>query len=565
MPEPQSPKNEVPIRSYPTPNWGEAPVDGISVIDEFLKDYVEPNKPGYVPRKIGSTHPDTVNFPNHRLLREENIREGLNVRYWCNGYRNEDQYNYDINFSGEENSHPIFTRRYLVRRDQYSPQTKEQRFTGIYLITVTDGGSGYDPDIPPTVTISGGGGAGATAQAVVSSAGEVVWVFLTNEGSGYTTQPTVSFGSGTATATAKLQLDTGVVYQINVTDGDSGYVTAPTVTLTGGGGSGATAVAQLDGDAVGAILVTAYGSGYTGAPTVQFSSGSATATALIETATCRLVKEDVQQLGDDDPRRSLYVMVIRTWETFPGPYLIEHRYEKYLNWYVTTRKRMVLGSQVPPDMNYVTRNPGEIIEYSPLSKHRAIQAISQINTGIAWENGGQDVEYTGTANYSFPDEVQEAPIIDVYGATDGSRVDIAFGWRLRVIHGYSGPCSARFVRRYTFDPEDAAFQAALPTITYIKPEAWVLNDGFQYEGGNLIAQATQFNVPATLHPELEVDVESHAAFIVDLDGPVGTMPATIPTTIAAGEEICVSIKPTNYDFGLFVYDIVYVTNPTPPA
>ena len=570
MPEKTSPKNKVPIKDYPTPNWGDAPVDGVSVVDEYLREYVECNAPGYVPAPIGSSHPNTRDFPNHRLLKEESVSDGINLRHYCNAYRNVDQYNYDIAYSSEENSHPIFSRRYLEFRNTYESLIKETKFTGVYLIEVTGQGSGYNPQVPPTVTMVGGGGAGATALAVVGSGGTVDYVYLTNEGSGYTSVPIVTFSSGAATATARLQLDTGVVYSITVTAGGAGYVSAPTITFAGGGGTGAQAVSQISGGSVVAILVTHYGSGYTSAPTVVFSSGVAAATANIETATCRLIKEDAQNLPEDDPRHSLFLLVTRVYETFPGPYLIEHRYEKYLNVFVTTIKRTVLASTVPPDMTYVTRTPGQIVEYHPFSKHQALQSISYINPNIAFENGGADVTYQGTVPYNFPNEIHDNPVIDVYEAhstssSGGTTLDIAFGWRLNVLEGYSGPCEATFTTRYTFDPQNAAFLAALPAITYIKPEAAVINNGFTYAGANLIAQATQFNIPSTLHPELTIDVDTHGSTIVtNLDGPVSIIPATVPTGLPAGTLIYVSIKPTFYDFGLWVYSIISVVVPTPP-
>jgi uncharacterized repeat protein (TIGR01451 family) len=73
--------------------------------------------------------------------------------------------------------------------------------TGIEL---TAGGTGYTST--PTVTISGGGGTGATAKAVVSG-GVVQQIVITNRGYNYTSIPTVSItgGSGSgATATASI-------------------------------------------------------------------------------------------------------------------------------------------------------------------------------------------------------------------------------------------------------------------------------------------------------------------------------------------------------------------------
>ena len=59
-------------------------------------------------------------------------------------------------------------------------------------ITITDSGLHYNSAISPTVTISGGGGNGATATASVSSTGLVTGILITNPGTGYTSAPTVT-------------------------------------------------------------------------------------------------------------------------------------------------------------------------------------------------------------------------------------------------------------------------------------------------------------------------------------------------------------------------------------
>lgn len=75
---------------------------------------------------------------------------------------------------------------------------------GVTAITIGAGGTGYTS--APTVTLSGGGGTGAKAEATVSG-GVVTKITVTNPGSGYTTAPTVALagGGGTgATATASV-------------------------------------------------------------------------------------------------------------------------------------------------------------------------------------------------------------------------------------------------------------------------------------------------------------------------------------------------------------------------
>lgn len=72
----------------------------------------------------------------------------------------------------------------------------------VRFIQITNGGSGYNPASPPTVSFSGGGGSGAAGTALVTNSGVVIGVQITNNGSGYTSAPTVAFSSGAATATA---------------------------------------------------------------------------------------------------------------------------------------------------------------------------------------------------------------------------------------------------------------------------------------------------------------------------------------------------------------------------
>jgi len=68
-------------------------------------------------------------------------------------------------------------------------------------ITVYKNGSGYTT--APTVTISGGGGNGATATASLVS-DRVVNITITNPGSGYTSTPTVTIGASPEEATGKV-------------------------------------------------------------------------------------------------------------------------------------------------------------------------------------------------------------------------------------------------------------------------------------------------------------------------------------------------------------------------
>jgi hypothetical protein len=183
--------------------------------------------------------------------------------------------------------------------------------------TITPGTKTFS--VAPTVTISGGGGTGAAATALMTS-GLVTGIQITNNGTGYTTAPTLTFSGGTqlvagtaptadgnannfcvtsiavtargsgyttppvvnvappasgtpATATAVLGGLTSASFTI--TPGTRTYSVAPTVTISGGGGTGATATAVLSGSGlVTGIQMTSNGTGYTTAPTLTFSGGT---------------------------------------------------------------------------------------------------------------------------------------------------------------------------------------------------------------------------------------------------------------------------------------------------
>ena len=87
-------------------------------------------------------------------------------------------------------------------------------------ITVTDGGSGYDPLNPPTVTIgappSTENSIQATAGAVTIVGGVITAIAVGNPGRGYTSAPSITIGgSGGATATAAIQ-ESSVEFAVSV-------------------------------------------------------------------------------------------------------------------------------------------------------------------------------------------------------------------------------------------------------------------------------------------------------------------------------------------------------------
>lgn len=83
-------------------------------------------------------------------------------------------------------------------------------------ITLYDNGSKYTS--APTVTISGGGGTGATATTTINSIGQVSGITITASGSGYTSDPTITIQSSPNEATAKVVRYDGTNNELEVTD-----------------------------------------------------------------------------------------------------------------------------------------------------------------------------------------------------------------------------------------------------------------------------------------------------------------------------------------------------------
>jgi len=65
----------------------------------------------------------------------------------------------------------------------------------IGIVTITGGGSGYTTATAPAVTFTGSSTVSAAATVVVSAAGTISHIYITNAGLGYTEPPTITFGA----------------------------------------------------------------------------------------------------------------------------------------------------------------------------------------------------------------------------------------------------------------------------------------------------------------------------------------------------------------------------------
>jgi len=184
--------------------------------------------------------------------------------------------------------------------------TKSGTISSVHL---SNPGCGYT--VKPLITISGGNGKGATAEAVgIALTGGIKPITVTDGGSGYVTPPTVGISTPVhvgAAATATIDIPVSVGAGASVIDttisvgiatylfpgGTTGgvfYKTAPTVTFSAptGSGNNATATATIQdiaisGGRVDSLSISSEGRFYSSAPTVTITHpGTSAAEATVD-------------------------------------------------------------------------------------------------------------------------------------------------------------------------------------------------------------------------------------------------------------------------------------------
>lgn len=140
-------------------------------------------------------------------------------------------------------------------------------------LAILDPGFGLLTD--PVLTVTGGGGTGASFTAALQRSVKVINV--TAGGTGYTAPPAVAVNGGSPSLNARAiaVVSAGAVTQILLLDGGSRYLSTPTVAITGGGGTGATATAVIGVNTVRAIEITDCGS-QTGTIAATLTGGDGT-------------------------------------------------------------------------------------------------------------------------------------------------------------------------------------------------------------------------------------------------------------------------------------------------
>lgn len=268
------------------------------------------------PLQYGQNHPNTKLYPGFIYIRDVPVEGNVYWvhRYWTSLNSAQDTYNYDIHYSGEASSYPIYEREYEFLRATYAPLTYGSKMTGVMRVQVTASGTGYDSTT--TVTFTGGGGAGAAANAVVFR-GTVVAIAMTAEGTGYTS--------------------------------------APTVTINGIG-------------------------------------AAATATSFIQNSNAILTKQELVR-EKNEPDDSMFIIVKATYETLPGPVIIEYDVDD------ETQQQIIISKQriAKPSAGTVAglNSAGVLVKYFP--ENNVVGTLVTLTSGTP--TGRTE---THLAPYTFP-------------------------------------------------------------------------------------------------------------------------------------------------------------------
>jgi hypothetical protein len=151
-----------------------------------------------------------------------------------------------------------------------------------YIREIFLNNDGYNYNSVPNVAITTApyGGYNASAVAITTTkAGvkSIQSIVLTNAGAGYTIPPTITISGGGgigASATCSIETSLSGISSFIITNNGSGYVTSPIITIVGNVGVGQTTIASSIvgvGQSISSIQIVNPGAGYTIAPNVTIA------------------------------------------------------------------------------------------------------------------------------------------------------------------------------------------------------------------------------------------------------------------------------------------------------
>ena len=118
QPSPRTLSPDTPVVSYPTPNSN----------DLLVVQDVDTRLPGYVQGAYGDPHPDSLTYPDLKLVYQTPLDNEANFmwvrRVYSSDRFNQEAYNYGVKYANSDPGKPIYIRTYILPREGYAPLAK---------------------------------------------------------------------------------------------------------------------------------------------------------------------------------------------------------------------------------------------------------------------------------------------------------------------------------------------------------------------------------------------------------------------------------------------------------
>ena len=133
------------------------------------------------------------------------------------------------------------------------------------------GGSGYI--LPPTLTVTGGGGSGFVGTAIIGNVTVSSTFTISTAGTNYVVGDVLVFtgGGGSGAVATVSTVSSGGITGISLTNAGTGYTSAPSISVTSTAGTGTVITCALVGASVTGIYINWGGKNYATAPSFVFT------------------------------------------------------------------------------------------------------------------------------------------------------------------------------------------------------------------------------------------------------------------------------------------------------
>ena len=393
------------------------------------------------------------------------------------------------------------------------------------------------------------------------------------------------------------------IISITVTAQGDGYTFAE---VTAANGASITPV--ISGGKIVSLVLTAQGSDVTSAPIVTIAGDGtgAAATAVIQTQSAVLVRQEKKELPEQHPLRNEYVQVIRTYSTLPGATLTEVDYIAEINSFIKTEKTVVAKTS-PHQAGSRSGGTGGadlvVTEYKDIDANQTIKIVATFPAAII----GSSWTFRAPLSFAIPAEISVKPEVKVvrpptiemliatytsYAAAISmdpdfrdaqiarlrklvSNMALDFAVRESYTKNFSATVTRSLDMESTTETELNMVPEGYSRVSILK---YLAGDGDVVSPDTLISTLVPVHIPSCIHPSWVIEIGQQIDLeyvpgvgawgggwmIKDSDLPINIyLPQTSPSEIPYGQVIIAKVASSLWRGGLYVNDIYRIMLPYP--